>query len=280
MLCESFGFLRVKLSSKRQVLVVFAKRSVLCLMGFFFLVSSFLTPATAIDHGKYEEILNEYVEGGYFDYQSFVESRSDRQKLWTYLHSLSQVSPDSLERKERLAYWIDLYNASTIHLIEENYPVRSIKDLSGWFTSPFEKQFIETARGKLSLDEIEHGIIRPNFEEPRIHFALVCAARSCPPLRDEVYVGHRLDRQLEEQTEQFLFSNNNRFRLRNGRVLMQLSSVFWWYREDFGGEPGIATFVAGYLSDRKAQAIRKENYTIEYLDYNWNLNQAPGPYNR
>lgn len=235
-------------------------------------------PVASVDHGRYDAILNKYVQGGYFDYDSFVENKTDREKLVQYLDSLSKVNPEQLSRDALLAYWINLYNASTIHLIEKNYPVESIKDLGGWMTGPFEKKFIETSRGKLSLDTIEHEIIRPNYDEPRIHFALVCAARSCPPLRNEAYVGHRLNSQLEDQTKQFLSSRKNRFILVNGILSLKLSSIFYWYSEDFDGESGVARYIADYLSDRKASKIENDNYSIEYRDYNWRLNQAPGPY--
>lgn len=254
------------------------RRSTFLFLVFVFLANFTSFQTMAGDHGSFNAILNEYVEGGYFDYEAFMEDRSARDGLDQYLSEMSRVKTDKLNRDEELAYWMNLYNASTIQLIEKNYPVESINDLGGWLTSPFEKEFIETQRGTISLDAVEHEIIRPTFDEPRIHFALVCAAKSCPPLRNEAYVADQLDDQLEDQTKEFLSSEKNNFILKNRRLNMKISSIFHWYGEDFGGEAGIAQYVAEYLPEKKAKPILNDNYTIEYLDYNWELNQAPGPY--
>lgn len=237
-------------------------------------------PAIAVDHSAYDSLLEKHVVGGYFDYEAFVNNPGDLKKLQQYRGRMSQIQPDELSRDEALAYWINLYNASTIHLIAENYPVKSIRDLGGWVTSVFDRQFIPTQRGKISLNTLEHEIIRPKFEEPRIHFALVCAARSCPPLRNEAYTADNLESQLEDQTRQFLESDKNRFTLTDGTLTMQLSSIFYWYSEDFGGEDGIASYVADYRPSNQAEAIERGRYELDYLDYDWSLNQAPGPYGR
>lgn len=173
---------------------------------------------------------------------------------------------------------MNLYNASTIDLILRNYPLESIRDLDGWFGTIFSKKFIPVGNRTLSLDNVEHDTIRERFDEPRIHFSLVCAARSCPPLRDEAYVGKRLEEQLEDQTITFLKSDKNQFPVRDGRLRAKLSMILSWYAEDFGGEEGVMEFVADYLPERKRKLIGQGDYSGGYFDYDWDLNQAPGPY--
>lgn len=234
--------------------------------------------AFAVDHSQYDQILKSYVDGGYFDYESFASNSESVNKLKDYLEQMSTVQPETLQRNEALAYWINLYNAATIGLVSENYPLDSIRDLGGWVTSVFEKKFIDRGNKKISLDKVEHEIIRPNYDEPRIHFALVCAAKSCPPLRDEAYVGNELDQQLESQTQIFLDSQKNTFKVSGNTLEIKLSKILYWYGEDFGGENGVIEFISPYLDSKKQTMIQNGNFSITYYDYDWSLNQAPGPY--
>ncbi len=128
-----------------------------------------------VAHAKYDSILNRYVDGGYFDYKSFPGDQDTVKSLEESLQSMARVAPVQLSQDEQLAYWMNLYNASTIHFIEDDYPVESIKDLGGWLSLPFEKEFIETKRGTLSLDTVELEIIRSRFDEPM--FILPWSAR-------------------------------------------------------------------------------------------------------
>ncbi|MFB6357179.1 MAG: DUF547 domain-containing protein [bacterium] len=235
-------------------------------------------PGWAIEHEKYATVLQRHVVGGYFDYKEFMGNDDSREKLHQYLSNMSTISPQSLSDKEQLSYWMNLYNASTIRLIENNYPVDSIRDLDGWVTTAFQKEFIEVGKKTYTLDNVEHDIIRERFDEPRIHFALVCAAKSCPPLRHEPYVADKLDTQLRHQTNVFLSSDKNRFSIRENTLYMKVSNILNWYGEDFGGEKGVAKFIGKYRPGQVGKYVVNENYTIQYQDYNWSLNQAPGPY--
>lgn len=257
------------------------KRTIVSLILMVVVTATLAVPASsAVDHSDYGTVLNRHVQGGYFDYEAFMDNRNSRALLDSYLDQMSQVSVDELGEDEALAYWMNLYNAATLELIEEHYPVDSIRDIGGWLSGPWSISFVETQRGTLTLDHIEHQIIRPEFDEPRIHFALVCAARSCPPLRDEPFTGDRLDQQLEDQTEAFLESNKNKFTVKDNEVVMRLSMILSsdWYAVDFGGPSGVADFVAPYLSEQARELIRNDRYRIEHIEYNWSLNQTPGPY--
>jgi hypothetical protein len=237
-----------------------------------------VTPGLAVDHSAYGTVLDRHVDGGYFDYESFMDNPDSRDLLNEYLNRMSTVELDSLSESEALAYWMNLYNAATLELIEKNYPVDSIRDIGGWFSGPWSIDFVETPRGDLTLDHIEHQIIRPEIGEPRIHFALVCAANSCPPLRAEPYRAGELDAQLQHQAKLFIESDKNQFTVSDGKLVVKLSSIFSWYGEDFGGESGVVRYVADFLSDRKQSLIRDGNYSVQYLEYDWGLNQTPGPY--
>ncbi len=239
-----------------------------------------MSPASAVDHSLYDEILNRYVKGGYFDYRAFDETENDRERLRKYLADMSTVRPETLSDDEQLAYWMNLYNAATIELIMRNYPLDSIRDLDGWFGSVFSKKFISVGERSLSLDNVEHDTIRERFDEPRIHFALVCAARSCPPIRDEAYVGDRLSEQLEDQTKIFLNSDKNEFNIDKDHLNMELSRILYWYSKDFDGKEGTADFLKDYLSEKKKTLIDQKNFSISYKSYSWKLNQAPGPYDQ
>lgn len=238
----------------------------------------FVSPARALDHGVYDAILENYVSGGYFDYESFHENDDSRNQLNQYRYRMSRVNPDDLDEREALAYWINLYNAATLRLIMDNYPLKSIRDLGGWFTTPWERPILAVRGDRLTLDEVEHEIIRGTFEEPRIHFALVCAARSCPPLRSEAYRGERLDEQLEDQADRFMHSSMNEFRVRKNRLHMRLSRIFSWYAEDFGGLDGVARYAADFLDEEKRRLVRRGDYRLSFRSYDWSLNQSPGPY--
>ena len=177
-----------------------------------------------------------------------------------------------MPRVDKIAFWINAYNALTVRLILDHYPLRSIRDI-GWLPgAAFRQSFIpmQNLRGEpISLDDIEHRVLRAQFAEPRIHFALVCAARSCPPLRTEAYRGAVLAQQLDDQGRNFLgMPTKNRVDRVAGT--MYLSPIFKWFRPDFETDGPLAAFVAPYF-DLKAADVA--HFTIEFLDYDWSLNE-------
>ena len=185
--------------------------------------------------------------------------KADRQQLDAYLDLLgSQTNVSSWSRNEQLAYWINAYNAATLQLIVNNYPLSSIQKLDGG--KPWDVKRIKLGGKTYSLNQIENDIIRPQFKEPRIHFAVNCAAKGCPPLRNEAYTSDKLDRQLEEQTKKFI--NNNTFNSVSGSTL-KLSPIFDWYGKDFGD---VKKYIGKYR-DVPAGA------TITFGDYDWSLNK-------
>jgi len=220
-----------------------------------------------VDHGIYAELLSRYVKNGEVNYAGF---KTDEARLDQYLDTLAQAEPELLAREEQFAYYINAYNAWTIKLILTAYPgISSIKDLGGFFQSPWKKEFVRMGGREVSLDHIEHGILRPRFRDPRVHFAVNCASKSCPPLLSEPYRGDRLEDQLTRVTTDFLNQPANS-RLDGRRFWV--SSIFKWFAEDFNHD--VLGFYLTYAQGDLKQKLLADRDRIElrYLDYDWSLN--------
>ena len=221
-------------------------------------------------HHQYELLLQTHVRDGVVDYLGFKE---DEKLLDQYLDTLNRTDPEILAGDQKLAFYINSYNAYTIKLILDNFkdgsPPTSIKKIGTLFTSPWKISFAKIAGKVYSLDNIEHDIIRKEWNEPRIHFAVNCASKSCPPLISEPYWGASLDAQLESSTRAFLTDTNMNYL--EGETLY-VSSIFKWYGEDFKDDPVqfILDHTEGELHERIVQ-LGKE-VRVKYLDYDWSLN--------
>jgi hypothetical protein len=181
---------------------------------------------------------------------------------------------DAWTREQKLAYWINVYNAFTVRLVVDHYPLRSIRSIGVLPGSAFRKSFIpmKSLRGrKLSLDDVEHEILRREFDEPRIHFAIVCASLSCPVLRGEAYRARELDSQLDHAAREFV-RDPRRNRFDAGAGIFHASAIFKWFREDFERGGSLRSFLSSYTDRAAAAALRNGDARIEYLDYDWSLN--------
>ncbi len=225
--------------------------------------------AVAIDHSGFDNLLKKNVsDKGLVNYKAL---KADPAALDQYLALVSKNPPAaSWSKNEQMAYWINAYNAYTIRLILDHYPLKSIKDIGSkikipFVTTPWAAKFFSIGGEKMSLDNIEHGTLRKNYNDPRIHFALVCASISCPRLRNEAYTPAKLDAQLDDQGRDFL---NNPAKNKPGKTSAQLSKYFDWYKGDWekNGQ-SVSAWVNKYSTvkmDAKA--------SISYLGYNWSLN--------
>jgi hypothetical protein len=235
-------------------------------LGLLFWASPALS-ADTVDHGLYGELLQKYVKNGVVDYQGF---KKEEAKLDLYLSNLEKTDTNTLSRNEQFAFYVNAYNAWTIKLILSAYPgIKSIKDLGSLFRSPWKKKIARIDGDVITLDNIEHDILRPRFKDPRIHFAVNCASKGCPPLRSEPYQGDVLNQQLDEMTESFI--NDSKHNRLEGNTLY-VSSIFKWYSEDFNGD--IVGFFVKYATGNlkaKLEQHRKE-IKVEFLDYDWSLN--------
>ncbi|MCG8576475.1 MAG: DUF547 domain-containing protein [Flavobacteriales bacterium] len=234
----------------------------------FLLAQSTLLAQEHLTHGIWDELTKKYVtEEGKVNYKGFQKEEA---RLDEYLKVLSANHPDkSWNRNQRLAYWINAYNAFTVKLIVKNYPIKSIKELGGGIykvNTPWDIKFIKIGDKTYDLNNIEHGIIRKEFKEPRIHFAINCAAVSCPKLRNEAYFPDRLDAQLDDQAI-FFINNSPKNNITSEEA--QLSKIFSWFRGDFKKKyPSIMAFINKYST------VKIEKKTkISYLEYDWNLNE-------
>ncbi len=219
-----------------------------------------------LDHQAWTDLLIKHVdEDGRVNYMGF---QKDSLALEAYLKLLSQNPPgNNWTRAEEIAYWINTYNAYTIQLILNHYPVQSIKEVrsnSSISSSPWDYKFFKIGEVPFDLGTIEHQILRKKFGEPRIHFAMNCASISCPKLRREAYTGVELERQLEEQAYDFL--QNARFN-KISQQATQLSKIFDWFQSDFTRNGDLNSFIKPYNPDFNPKL------PLEFMEYNWDLNE-------
>ncbi len=232
---------------------------------------------TTFDHSAFTAVLAEVVdERGFVDYAALAAARAP---LDDYLRRLAATDPSALADDDRLAFWLNVYNAYTLKLVVDNYPVGSIRDVvSGAFVplvnTPFKVEFVTVGGETMTLDAVEHGTIRAEFDEPRIHFALVCGARSCPPLRAEAYTGDRLDAQLDDQAHRFLH-NPAKNRVPADDETIRLSKIFDWFGDDFGDDDAARqAFLASYFDGNVRAKLEQGAYDVAFLDYDWSLNDS------
>lgn len=232
-------------------------------------VPKFKSNAQPIAHALWDSLLQEHVSPeGKVDYYGF---QRDSVRLNKYLAALGSAHPNdkNWSSDERLAYWINAYNAFTIKIMVDNYPVKSIKDIKNgipFVNTVWDIKFINIEGQNYDLNNIEHGIIRERFKEPRIHFAVNCASVSCPSLRNEAFVADKLEQQLNEQALYFI--NDKSKNSIGGPDQAGLSKIFSWFSGDFKAtHSSVIDFINQY-SEVKLSPEAK----ITYLDYDWNAN--------
>lgn len=232
-------------------------------------------------HALWTEVLKQHVKGTNFNYGALKKDQASFQKYLTQLHAVTPAELKSWERNQRYAFWINVYNAHTIQLIVENYPLKSIRKLDTGLglNSVFDKEFIEMqphhpkgSDDKLSLNDVEHEILRERFKDARVHAAVNCASISCPPLLGEAFVALRLEKQLNSQMAAFINdSTRNEFDAKRGKV--KASSIFKWFSGDFERDAGSVTeYLARFAAPDKQVLLKTAK--LSYLDYDWGLNDA------
>ena len=224
------------------------------------LTSTTANSAMNIDHATWDKLLKKHVDSeGMVDYKGFM---NDREQLNQYLQMLSSQKPtDDWSVQELLAYYINLYNAYTVDVILQNYPVKSIQDIDGVFT----KGFIPVGGRELSLGGVENGILR-KMDEPRIHFAINCASISCPKLLNEAYTASKINEQLDRVTKEFINSDKNDITANSPK----LSRIFDWYKKDYKVDN--ETNVIGFINQYSNTKINPQA-ELQYKEYDWNLNE-------
>lgn len=234
-------------------------------------------------HADWDKVLQTYVvDKGAFSQVKYAQLKQQGlTQLNGYLRAISSVSPnqfDQWSRSQRLAFLINAYNAFTVKIILDNYPVDSIKDIGSFFRSTWKIEFFNLFGEKTYLDYIEHELIRGNdeYSEPRIHFALVCASIGCPKLQPRAFTAENLQKMLELGAKSFL-SDISRNRYDAAKKTLELSSIFKWYGGDFANKSGsVEKYVAPYITKRLAeqQRIKSGEVAVKYLAYDWSLNDV------
>lgn len=234
------------------------------------LFASIVLGQSGVSHSTFDQLLQKHVdEDGLVNYKGLQQ---DRATLKSYLSMLESNSPKtSWTRDQTLAYWINAYNAYTLELILTHYPVKSIKEIGSTIKIPFvstawDVKFINIGGKEYDLNNIEHGIIRKEFDEPRIHFALVCAAVSCPKLQNRAYTPEKLDEQLTKAAKEFL-ANSSKNQFKNSKSA-KLSKLFDWYGGDFNNNGTLIEYLNQY-----APAKLEKNAKIDWMSYDWALNE-------
>jgi hypothetical protein len=227
------------------------------------------------DHSLFDALLHRHVVGGRVDYDAFARAP----EFARYLDRLAAGDPGRLDERDRLAFWINAYNAYTIELINRHHERESIRNVNKTLgilkaKGPWQEKIVRAGGAVYTLDEVEHEIIRKGFHEPRIHFALVCAAVSCPPLRGEAYTGERLEVQLQDQARTFLFSQPEKNRIDAPSGVAYLSPIFGWYKGDFGGDDAsVGRFIAAYYPDGpEKRLLLSGRFKVVETPYDWSLN--------
>ena len=226
-----------------------------------------------IRHDSWQTLLNRYVvenaDGiNRFAYKSVSEE--DRQQLSTYLATLADTRISQYNRKQQQAFWINLYNALTVRVILDNYPVESIRDISsGFFSSgPWSLELIKIEGEQLTLDDIEHRILRPIWQDARIHYAVNCASLGCPNLQEQAFTADNTEALLNKAASEFI---NHPRAVAIDKDELVVSSIYDWFEVDFGDEQGVITHVKLFADDQLTRKLRDFD-EIDGYDYDWRLN--------
>jgi hypothetical protein len=250
----------------------------------YFLLLSFACAAHAQDfdhaHKGWDGLLKKHVvllEGANASQLHYAGMAQQRVPLKQYLDALAKVTEahfNAWTKPEQVAFLINAYNAYTVEKILTRYPnIKSIWDFGKFFGNPFKDQFFTLLGRRMSLDELEHEILRKRYREPRVHYAVNCASVGCPMLREEAYVAERLDDQLEEQARRFL-SDRSRNRARAAKL--EVSKIFDWFKEDFEPRSRYFARYAKFLSEDPSQQklVAAGALPVSFLDYDWSLNDS------
>ena len=224
---------------------------------------------TAFSHDLFDQVLQEHVnENGRVNY---TQLKANPEKFEAYLDLLAAANLTEWSYNEQLTFWINAYNALVIKGVIDHYPTTSVRKVK-LFNGFFSRLKFQAAGKTYTLNEIEHGILREEFPDPRVHFAIVCASFSCPPLWNRAYTVKTIEERLETATFNFI-RNPEQVRIDRTKRLVYLSKIFKWYEDDFKeGYDGVADFLADHLPTEDAEFLASTDVKFRYLNYDWTLN--------
>jgi hypothetical protein len=243
------------------------------------------------DYGNYGEVLQSYVKDGLVDYGALKKNRKGIDQFVKEIGAVTRNEYENWSRDQQLAFWINTYNGWFLQIVIDHYPIRGGRLLGVLYPENSVQRIpgiwddikITAAGRQVSLNDLEHKILRPVFKEPRIHFAIVCASISCPVLRSQPFRASPLQRQLEDAAQDFI-NNPTKVRWNANEKKLEISKIFDWFSEDFASfadeswvkhyskkQAGPVAFISKYLP--AGEALKKSKVKVEYLDYDWHLNE-------
>lgn len=237
-----------------------------------------------VDHSAWGDFLNAYLvqdKDGINRVRYAAVTDADRAALDAYIRGLADTTVTGLSRDEQFAYWVNLYNALTVHVVVDHFPVDSIRDIDispGWFSNgPWDKKLLTIEGKEVSLNDIEHRILRPIWQDPRIHYAVNCAALGCPNLLERPWRAADLDACLQREARRYV-NHPRGARFENGELIA--SKIYDWYQADFGGsEQGVIEHLLEYAEGELKERLKKRLKNARDIDdyeYDWALNAASG----
>jgi len=264
------------------------------LFGLLIMSLTNISHAFDLSHKGFTAVMKKFNSEGLINYK---ELKADPSLLMAYMKSLKEVTPAEFQKwskKDKISLWINAYNAFTLKAIIDNYPIKSsffklaiypknsIRQING----VWDKLKFPVLDKELTLEHIEHEILRKEFNEPRIHMALVCAALSCPPLREEAFTGEKFEAQMKDQAETF-FAKPSNFKIESPKDIVYISQIFNWFGEDFiknygknskfanhdEKERSVLNYLSQFLSEADQRFLESAKIEIKYLKYDWTLNE-------
>ena len=230
---------------------------------------------SAASHAEFTNILQKYVSAPdgqgltHFDYSGLKANGADKAALDSYIDRLGAVNPASLSPKEQIAHYANIYNAVTVQVIVDNYPVSSIRKLGPLSTGPWKKKLLKINGQPSSLNDVEHEILRKQFPSPYVHYMVNCASVGCPNLLDSAWEASTLEQKRQQAAAAYINSPRGVQITPKG---LKISSIFKWFKEDFGGKDGTLKHIRQYAGPQLAAAIDNGAKIVDY-GYDWSLNE-------
>lgn len=224
-------------------------------------------------HAAFTAILKTHLKNNKVDYAGLTKNPGELNAYLDTLAAVPESAFDQWNRDQQMAFLINLYNATTLKLIVDHYPLKSIKDIGNILKGPWKQEVVRLFGRLETLDYVENDLLRGKYKDPRVHFAVNCASIGCPSLRPEAFQGAKLDTQLDEQGRAFL-REPSKNHLDAANKTLYLSPIFDWFKGDFTAKSGkVEKFIAPYVSDADRKLIENGDLSMKTTDYNWNLNQ-------
>jgi len=223
-------------------------------------------------HAAFDGVLKQYVKDAHVDYAGIKAHPGELNRYLDQVAAVPRTEFQKWSEPQQIAFLTNAYNAYTIWLIVEHYPLKSIRDIGNVVSGPWDQPIVQLFGEMTDLNTLEHKVLRVNYAEPRLHFALVCAAKGCPPLRGEAYVAERFEAQLVDQAKQFLAASEKN-RVDAAARTVFLSPIFKWYGGDFEKKSGSLLAALKPYWPEQAAAVATDDFKISYTDYDWSLNE-------